>query len=87
MNSSQNQPSGSGSPSKLSTQEKGSKDSILQRSPRSLTVRQSDSTWSMSELERFLKDDSPLKVVIISHKSQGNSSFCIPVSLMIQREL
>jgi len=84
---SSNQPSGSGSPSKLSTQEKGSKDSILQRSPRSLTVRQSDSTWSMSELERFLKDDSPLKVVIISQKSQGNSSFCIPVSLMIQREL
>ena len=77
----------SGTPTKLSLHDPEHKDSVNHRSPPSITVRQSESTLSMSDMERFLMDETILRVEILSHRGKENSSFCLPVSLLIQREL
>ena len=77
----------SSAPTKLSLHDPDHKDFIQERSPPSLTVRQSESTLSMSEMERFLTDETILRVEILSHRGQQDSSFSLPVSLLVQREL
>lgn len=70
-----------------STRAQEHRDPFGLHNPPSLSVRESDSSLSMSDLERYLRDETILRIEIVSSTGRQDFAFYLPVSLMIQREL